>query len=65
MSYNSTDTDTSKKKYYLIFPEWSDFDKVVHFKSAWTHFFTQLNDFIYFYQIRIILFVINPLFAHS
>ena len=36
----------------LIFLAWSDF------------FSTQLNAFSYFYQIRIIQFTINHLFAH-
>ena len=29
------------------------------------NFFAQLNGFTYFYQIQIILFTINHLFAHS
>ena len=35
------------------------------FKQAWVFFGTELNGFTYFYLIRIILFTINYLFAHS
>ena len=36
------------------------------FKQAWTHFIcTQLYGFTYLYQIWIILFTINHLFAHK